>query len=362
MAKIQVLIVDDSALMRTVLSDIINQSPDMEVIGRARNGQDALDQLAKIKPDVVTMDVEMPGMDGLTALSLIMKQCPVPVIMVSSLTKRGTEQTMKALQLGAVDFIAKPSGQLSLDVKIIGEDLKRKIIIAAGARKKLQNLYRSAGISMPSASVPIHITKKVINKTASLKKLVVIGTSTGGPKALHQVIPGISSQLDAGVLVVQHMPAGFTKSLAERLDAISSLKVKEAEDGEKICPGCVYLAPGDYHLATVRQTQQGQNILLVSLNKQPPRAGHRPSVDVMLESAVQNFWAPMVCVIMTGMGSDGAAGLALIKEQGGITIVEDQSTCIVYGMPKSAVETGKVDRIVPLNNIGAEINKALQSL
>lgn len=362
MGKIRVLVVDDSALMRTVISDIINESPDMEVVGRARNGQDAVLQLLRLKPDVITMDVEMPGMDGLTALERIMKEAPLPVIMLSSLTKQGTEQTLKALQLGAVDFVAKPSGQVSLDIKIIGDELKRKILIAAGARKKLQNLYRSAEIRKTATPIQSHVKKKSLDTTASLKKLVLIGTSTGGPKALHQVIPSLAGDLGAGILVVQHMPPGFTKSLAERLDGISSLNVKEAEDGEKVCPGCVYIAPGDHHLTVARQTHQGQNALFVNLNQQAARSGHRPSVDVMLESVAQSFWAPVVCVIMTGMGSDGAAGLARLKEHGAVTIAEDQSTCIVYGMPKAAVETGKVDMIIPLNSIGAEIAKAVKSL
>lgn len=362
MAKIRVLVVDDSALMRTVISDIINESPEMEVVGRARDGQDAVLQVARIKPDVVTLDVEMPVMDGLTALEHIMKESPLPVIMLSSLTKKGTEQTLRALQNGAVDFIAKPSSQNPRDMKNIADELKRKIQIAAGARKKLQNLYRGVEISKNATPVQINLKKKTLNTTEPLKKLVLIGTSTGGPKALHQVIPGLASNLGAGVLVVQHMPSGFTRSLAERLDGISSLYVKEAEDGEKVCPGCVYIAPGDHHLTVVRQVNKGQDALYISLNQQAPRAGHRPSVDVMLESAAQSFWAPAVCVIMTGMGSDGAAGLARIKERGGITIAEDQSTCIVYGMPKAAAETGKVDRIVPLNAIGAEITKAVNSL
>lgn len=357
MPKIKVLVVDDSAFMRKVITDIINESPEMEVVGRARDGKEALEQVMALKPDVLTMDVEMPGMDGLAALQQIMREHPVPVVMVSSLTRQGTEQTMKALQLGAVEFISKPSGQISLDMKEVGEDLKRKILVAAGTRKKLQNLYRSAE-AIPT-SVAKSSDKKGVDTTAILNKLVLIGTSTGGPKALHQVIPTFPGSLGAAVLVVQHMPSGFTKSLAERLDGVSRIKVKEAENGERVLPGCVYIAPGDYHLTVNLQVSQGIKELRIALNQNAPRGGHRPSVDVMLESVVQSFWSTMVCVIMTGMGSDGAAGLALVKERGGRTIAEDQSTCIVYGMPKAAVETGKVDKVVPLPNIGAEIIKFL---
>jgi len=307
----------------------------------------------------VTMDVEMPAMDGLTALEQIMKTNPVPVIMVSSLTKQGTEQTLKALQLGAVDFVAKPTVRVPHNMTEFGEELKRKILVAAGARKKLQNLYRSADLK--STFQKTQVDKKVLDLTAALNKLVLIGTSTGGPKALHRVIPNLPGNLGAGVLVVQHMPAGFTRSLAERLDGVSQLRVKEAEHGEKVLPGCVYIAPGNFHMAVNAQITQGGRSLHLALNQDPPRSGHRPSVDVMLESAVEQFWSRMVCVIMTGMGSDGAKGLAMVKDRGGKTVAEDQSTCIVYGMPKAAVETGKVDRVVPLPEISAEIIRLLQA-
>lgn len=359
MSKIRVLVVDDSAFMCRVISDAINQLPGMEVVGRAGNGREALAQITSLRPDVVTMDVEMPTMDGLMALEQIMKANPVPVIMVSSLTRQGTEQTVKALQLGAVDFVAKPTARVPHNMTEFSEELKIKILAAAGARKKLQNLYRCTDLKSIIWKTPAD--KKALDLTAALNKLVLIGTSTGGPKALHQVIPNLPGNLGAGVLIVQHMPAGFTKSLAERLDGISRLRVKEAEHGERVLPGCVYIAPGDFHMTVNAQTTQGGRSLHLALNQDPPRSGHRPSVDVMLESAAKQFWAKMVCVIMTGMGSDGAKGLAMVKDRGGKTIAEDQSTCIVYGMPKMAVETGKVDRVVPLPEISAEITRLLQS-
>ncbi|NLB88230.1 MAG: chemotaxis-specific protein-glutamate methyltransferase CheB, partial [Syntrophomonadaceae bacterium] len=240
----RVLVVDDSAFMRKVISDIINNDPELEVVGRARDGLDAIKKIKELKPDVVTMDIEMPGMDGLSALAKIMEECPVPIIMLSSLTKSGAEQTVKALSLGAVDFIPKPSGQISLDIDKVKDEIISKIKIVAGTKQKLKNF------NIISQYVEDKATKgnKNIDSRRSLENLVVIGTSTGGPKALHQVIPKLPSSINAAILIVQHMPPGFTRSLAERLDSISQVKVKEAENNELIVPGCAYIAPGDYHL------------------------------------------------------------------------------------------------------------------
>jgi len=353
---IKVLVVDDSAFMRRVLTDIINSDPRLQVLDTARNGQDALDKIASLNPDVVTMDIEMPAMDGLTALEILMSRNPVPVIMLSSLTQAGAEQTIKALQIGAVDFVAKPSGQISLDIENLRDEIIRKIIVAAGTRKKMQNLstipdFISSGRSIPSS--------KKLNNDKQLNKLIVIGTSTGGPKALNQVLPRLPANLDAAVLVVQHMPAGFTKSLAERLNHISMIKVKEAEDGEQIIPGCAYIAPGDYHLKVSGQPNKNMQKLLVKLNQEPPREGHRPSVDEMFASVAEQFWGSIVGVIMTGMGHDGTAGLKYIKNKAATTIAEHKSSCVVYGMPKSAIESGNVDRIVPLQEIADEVLKVL---
>lgn len=353
MTLIRVLVVDDSAFMRKVITDIVNTDPELEVVGKAKNGEDALQKVKELHPDVITMDVEMPGMDGLAALDQIMKVHPVPVIMLSSLTKHGAEQTVKALQLGAVDFIPKPSGQISLDIETVRDDIVRKVKIAAGTKKKLTNFIGKEAYT-PLRAVSI---QKSIDQSSPLDKVVLIGTSTGGPKALHEVVPRFPAQMNAAVLIVQHMPPGFTRSLAERLDTMSPLRVKEAEQGEKILPGCVYIAPGDYHL-TVRRTG-GNKELYVNLTQDPPRGGHRPSVNTMLESVAAQFWGQMVCVIMTGMGSDGSQSLDLVKNKGGRIIAEHQSTCIVYGMPKAAVETGTVDRIVPLQEISSEVIRLL---
>lgn len=353
MASIRVLVVDDSAFMRKVISDIVNQDPHLEVVGTARDGQDALQKIQGLKPDVVTMDVEMPRMDGLAALEQLMKTNPVLVIMISSLTKQGAELTFKALQLGAVDFIAKPSGQISLDIDKVRDEIINKIKIAAGTKQKLAK-FKYQEVVKPARPV----IRKKLDTSSELQNLILIGTSTGGPKALHEVIPRLPADTNAGILIVQHMPPGFTRSLAERLDSMSQIVVKEAEHGDRIVPGCAYIAPGDYHL-TVNRPANGRYELFINLTKDPPQGGHRPSVDIMLESVAQHFWANMVCVIMTGMGHDGSRGVKMIKERGGKVIAEHQSTCIVYGMPKAAVETGCVDKVVMLQDISREIIRFL---
>ncbi|QGT99187.1 Chemotaxis response regulator protein-glutamate methylesterase CheB [Candidatus Syntrophocurvum alkaliphilum] len=352
MNKIKVLVVDDSAFMRKVISDIINSYPDMEVIEKARDGNDALQKIETFSPDVVTMDVEMPKLDGLSALKNIMDTNPVPVIMLSSLTQNGAEQTVKALQFGAVDFIPKPSGSISLDIEKVKDDIISKIRIAAGAKRKLQNLNINHDLN---SIVKIKPPTKKIDYKKQLKKLIVMGTSTGGPKALHEVLPKIPVNIDAAILIVQHMPPGFTKSLADRLDILSQIKVKEAEHGEKVIPGCAYITPGNYHLNVESIYNQIKKDLIINLNQNNPIKGHRPSVDEMLLSVTKHFWSDIICVIMTGMGSDGSKNLHLIKQKGGKVIAEHQSTCIVYGMPKAAIQTGNVDSIVPLEDITKEI-------
>lgn len=355
MANIRVLIVDDSAFMRKVVSDILSAEPGIEVVGKARDGQDALAKIAELRPDVVTMDVEMPVMDGITALDRIMRTSPLPVIMLSSLTSKGAELTMRALELGAVDFIPKPSGQISLDLGTSKDDIVNKVKIAAGTRSHLRALP-SSSIFKPEPPRPAAAPAAV---GRALNKLVLIGTSTGGPKALHEVIPKLPGNLDAAVLIVQHMPPGFTRSLAERLDQISAIRVKEAEQGERILPGWAYVAPGDHHMKVVPGPDRIRRELYIKLDQSEPRHGCRPAVDPMLESVAEHFWSEMVCVIMTGMGHDGAAGMLKVRAKKAKTIAEHQSTCVVYGMPKTAVETGQVDRIVPLQSISNTIMQLL---
>lgn len=356
---IRVLVVDDSALMRKVISDILSKEPDIEVIGSARNGKEALEKISLLNPDVITLDVEMPIMDGITALKSIMKENPRPVIMLSSLTQEGAQLTLRALQEGAIDFVPKPSGTISLDINKVAAEIVQKVRVASQAVLKRPISGREF---RPSPVYKTDALSKMSRPMGGLDGLVLIGTSTGGPKALHEVIPRLPGDLRAAVLLVQHMPPGFTKSLAERLDQVSPLKVKEAEDGEEVLSGTVYIAPGDYHMLFACRKEEGKNRMFVELSKSEAVNGHRPAVDPMFMSAVECFASHhMVGVIMTGMGSDGARGLALVKERGGRTIAEDQSTCVVFGMPKSAIATGKVDKVVPLPRIADEIVSMLRN-
>lgn len=325
----------------------------MRVVGTARNGEDAIAKIPQLKPDVVTLDLEMPVMDGISTLQRIM-EWKLPVIMLSSLTQAGADLTVRALQLGAVDFVPKPSGTISLDIANVADDIVSKIRIAARTQPQL----KGTAISRPLPRVGLE--KKTLRTTPGRPtgptKLVLIGTSTGGPRALQKVLSSLPGDLEAGILVVQHMPSGFTRSLAERLDSFCALRVKEAEHGEPICEGTAYIAPGGCHLQVMRSQEQ----LLVNLSNHVLDSRYCPSVDVMLESAAREFRGTAVVVILTGMGKDGSRGLIKIKEKGARVIAEDASTCVVFGMPRTAIETGCVDKIVALPDIAGEIEKMLK--
>ena len=379
---IRVLIADDSAFMRKVLSDLFKSQSDFEVVGTAVNGQDAIEKVKKFQPDVLTLDVIMPVMDGLNALAVIMEQCPLPVVMVSSTTQKGTNETIRALALGAVDFVSKAGGAIS-KIDTIKDEILVKCRLAAktharrnfAAAKPLVynpkpatvepttrriDVKRRTGLVLgqkpiinrtPSTTAPV---KKIIPGTG--KKIVTIGTSTGGPQALQAVITRLPKNLPCGVVVVQHMPAGFTKSLAERLNSISEIAVKEAEHDEIIRPGQVYIAPGDYHLRIVPAIGGERKIAL----SQEPRVGNlRPTVNYMFDSASQ-FGRDLVSVIMTGMGSDGCEGMKKVKATGGYSIAQDEDSCVVYGMPKAVVDAGLADEIRPLNKIAEAIVDAVR--
>ena len=344
---IKILIVDDSAFMRKLLSDLFSSEPDFVVIDTARNGQDAVDKVKRLKPDLITMDVEMPIMDGLTALEMIMKDTPTPVVMISSLTKDGAATTMYALELGAVDFVAKSAGVIS-SIADIGKEILAKGRVAVGA--KVPKFYGKT-VKAPAMNNPLFKCTTEAND----ERIVAIGTSTGGPRALQEIIPKFPGNLPCGVVIVQHMPPGFTKSLSERLNSLSSLTVKEAEHNDVIRPGLVLIAPGDYHMTIEREG----NKKIIKLNQDLPIGGHRPAVDPMMESVARVYGQRAVGVILTGMGRDGAKGVQAIKQQQGFTIAEDQSTAVVFGMPKAAIELGVVDKIAPLSTIAAEIVKAI---
>lgn len=349
---VRVLVVDDSAFMRKMISDLLGEDPRIEVVATARNGKDALEKIQQLQPDVVTLDVEMPIMNGLDALKQIMQTIPKPVIMVSSTTKEGAENTVLAMSYGAVDFIAKPSGAISLDLHKVREELIEKVVLASSV--KLAKLLPAPIREVKSQSQPVQHQEKAYRKKLQHKKVIAIGTSTGGPKALQQVITKLPENLNAPVLIVQHMPPGFTKSLATRLDSLSKISVKEAEDGEIIKKGVAYIAPGGYHL----KIRSIGTTLAIQLDQSPPENGHRPSVDTMLTSLASISNYSVIAVIMTGMGSDGSKGLVTLKHTGDVVaIAEAEDSSVVFGMPRAAIKTNKVDEVVHLNDIAASIEK-----
>ncbi len=378
MTQISVLVADDSAFMRKVVSDMIASDPEIVVAGTARDGSDCIQKARSMRPDVITLDVEMPVMDGLAALPILVSELGIPVVMLSSLTQAGADVTMRALGLGAVDFVPKPSGAISLDIGVVRDELISKIraaaAISAGRVRALARDFKMPGHAPGSGSaaglgtVPGPISgpgpvSTLRARTAAgsdstgtrARSVVVIGTSTGGPRALTQVVPWLPPNLPAGVLIVQHMPTGFTKSLADRLNDMSKIRVSEAQGGETIVEGEALVAAGGRHMVV-----RSDGTLI--LDDSPPMHGVRPAVDMTMNSAVDLFGRRMVGVIMTGMGSDGADSMARVKRAGGKTIAEHESTCVVYGMPKSVVDKGVADKVTPLPKIADEIVNAVLSL
>ncbi len=364
MKRISVLIVDDSAFMRKLIADFLSKDPRLLVVGTARNGEEGLKKIKELNPDVVTMDVEMPVLNGLEALKMIMKIQPVPVVMLSSTTKEGAENTIAAMEYGAVDFISKPSGAISLDLHKIIAELAEKVISASNANIKCLGNDSLDGKNYTKHQQDyskIELNKSIIqsNENAFSKgvhssRIICIGTSTGGPRALQKVLADLPGNLNAPILIVQHMPAGFTKSLASRLNGLSELTVKEAEEGDILKNGTAYIAPGGFHLKVVRIGRD----LVLHLDESPPKNGHRPSVDVMFESIGELRNVRKIAVIMTGMGADGRDGLAFIKENGEVkAIAESKETSIVYGMPRAAIEAGLVDEVQNVERIAESILK-----
>jgi len=345
---VKVLIVDDSAFMRNTISSMIAADPDLEVVGIARDGIEAIDKVASLKPDIVTLDVEMPRMDGIEALKHIMSKTPVPVLMVSSLTTDGAEVTLDALDMGAVDFIPKNLSDLSINIVKIKDILldKLKTIGRKGLvrRKKLVN---AKPLIMPTP-----IQYKSHRKTG----IVAIGSSTGGPKALQMVISIIPKDFPVPILIAQHMPPAFTGPFAERLNQISALEVKEAEDGEPINKGMVYIAPGGKHMGIKRKKITESSIAISSDNG---KYIYKPSADYLMLSITEAFSGQVLGVILTGLGNDGTEGMKEIKNKGGRTIAESEESCVVYGMPKSVVEAGVADKIVKIDEIAGEIINAV---
>lgn len=350
--KISVLVVDDSAFMRKAMKRMLRSDPMIRVCSEASTGLEALDKIKRLRPDVVTLDVKMPGMDGLQTLDRIMKECPVPVLMVSSLTSEGGEITLRALEIGAVDFIDKSSCHTTMDIIEIAESLIQKIKMIARVDIRKVMGTKSTSMPKPSLAAPSPAIEQP-PKDENPSFIVAIGTSTGGPIALESVLPYIPGDYPGAVLVVQHMPVGFTSSLAQRMNQKCQLEVKEAEEDDIILPRRVYIAPGGYHL----KLQNSFDKFYIALSKDPADAPHRPSVDVMMNSVAQVWPGIMLGVIMTGMGNDGSQGIQAIKRKGGMIIAQNEETCVVFGMPRAAQNTGCVDRMLPLDRIASEINR-----
>ena len=343
-SKMKVLVAEDSALMRRILVDILEGEDFIDTVDIARNGKDCIEKAISLKPDIITLDIEMPIMDGISALKELIKIKPLPIIiMLSSFTTEGAETTIEALELGAADFITKPKG---LFVQENINNLKRDLVGKIRNLIKSDYIYKPVAVPMPSDN--IKIPRKTYLDKGDIKYIIGIGTSTGGPRALQEVITKMPENLPAAVFVVQHMPPVFTKSLADRLNALSMVTVKEAENRERVKANCVYIAPGDYHMAVV---DSGKGYYEILLNQSSLVNGHRPSVDVMLDSLSKLKGEDIIAVIMTGMGSDGARGVKKVKNTGGITIAQNEETCVVYGMPKAAIATNAIDAIVPLKDI-----------
>lgn len=336
--KVRVLIVDDSALMRRFLADLIGQDGNIEIVGTARTGIEALEKVRTLNPDVVTMDIEMPEMDGLTALHHIMNENPLPVVMLSANGQREANITVKALRMGAVDFISKTSGSISLDIGQARNEIVSKIKNAAEAK-----VIAGRSISGPL----IYNGTKVKHK----EHLILIGASTGGPRALMEILSAFPGNLPAGVLIVQHMPEGFTHSFARHLDAVSSLEVREAKEGDEVVTGVALVSPGNKHIVVEGKT--------IRLNDGEKVHHVRPSVDVLMKSVAPQYGPRALGIILTGMGNDGAEGLNEIKKHGGKTIAQDKESSVVYGMPKAAVDRGAVDHVAPLSRIPGLIIEAI---
>jgi len=347
MKKTRVLVVDDSALVRKLLSEIINAQRDMEAVGAAPDPLMARDMIRALDPDVLTLDVEMPHMDGIDFLERLMRLHPMPVVMVSTLTARGSEVTLRALELGAVDYVSKPRLGIAGGLQEYAAEITGKIRTAVLARP------RRAGVS-PVSPVPL---PPLGNRILSTEKLIVIGASTGGTEAIKDVLVQLPPDAP-GVLVTQHMPETFTKSFAARLDSLCKIAVKEAEHGERVLPGHAYIAPGHSHLLLKRS---GANYV-TELSQAPPVNRHRPSVDVLFESAARSGGRNVTGVILTGMGKDGAVGMKALKDAGAYNIAQDEASCVVFGMPKEAIAQGGTDEVLPLPAIAAGVLRHLATL
>jgi two-component system, chemotaxis family, protein-glutamate methylesterase/glutaminase len=350
---IKVIVVDDSAFMRKSISIMLEGDKSIKVIATAKDGEEGYNLVKKLQPDLVTMDIEMPKMDGLTALQKIMKDYPTPVIMVSSLTTEGAESTIKALEYGAVDFIPKELSYINVNIIKIKEELIRKVKEIVKQNSLKERLIRLRKLTSRRSGEVEVTSAKLLPKIGY--RAIALGISTGGPLSLQKIIPQLSKNINCPIFIVQHMPPKFTKSLSERLNSLSELEVKEAENNEVIRNGVVYIAPGGLHM-TIDKNNLGT--FFVSVSNEPSSYLHRPSVDVMIDSVILNFGKKILGVIMTGMGKDGLEGIRKLKQIGGYCLAQDEESSVVYGMPKAIAEAGLADVVAPLDEISEIINKA----
>ncbi|HTF94974.1 MAG TPA: chemotaxis response regulator protein-glutamate methylesterase [Cellvibrio sp.] len=347
---IKVLVVDDSALVRSLLAEIIRDTPDMALVGAAPDAYVARDMVNQLVPDVITLDIEMPRMDGLAFLEKLMAARPTPVVMISTLTEEGADATLRALELGAVDFIPKPKLGVTSGIREYADTILEKIRAAAGVQVK----------PLVKKNRPVINQEQKLQATSNLQsteKIIAIGASTGGTEAIKELLMQLPAAVP-GIVMTQHMPPGFTRTYAERLNKTTRLHVIEAKGGERILPGHAFLAPGGYHLVVVRSGADYR----VKLSDAEPVHRHRPAVDVMMESVARAGGKNVIGVLLTGMGKDGAQGMLDIRNQGGYTLAQDEASCVVYGMPKEAVMAGGVDQVVALDKMGAVLLEKIKAL
>ncbi|MGA1823616.1 MAG: protein-glutamate methylesterase/protein-glutamine glutaminase [bacterium] len=367
--QLKVLVVDDTVLFRKIVSDVISSLPNAELVGTASNGSIAMRRLQELCPDIMILDIEMPGMNGIQVLEAIKNQSlDVGVIMLSSLTVKGGDMTVKALQLGAFDFITKPTGTSIEDSRTRIRSALEPMLSAYGRQREIQLILKgkhapthTPQILRPQspAADPLSVTQRMMKIAQNSKsELVLIGISTGGPNALSEMLPKLPGDINVPLLIVQHMPPTFTQSLAKSLDAKCAIHVKEAEDNEKVLPNTAYIAPGGTQMKLI--LHNGQKTIRIT--DDPPENNCKPAVDYLFRSAAHNFPGKTTAVIMTGMGRDGTLGLQLIKRNGSVSIAQDESSCIVFGMPKEAIQAGVVDIIAPLDRIADEIIKTVRRI
>jgi two-component system chemotaxis response regulator CheB len=371
--NIRVLIVDDSALMRNLVGKIFEGADDMDVVAKAMNGRIALDKVSKAEPDVIVLDLEMPEMNGIEFLKERKKRnIDIPVVILSSLAKKGARITMEALDLGASDFILKPSGSVSTDIHQVGEKLldtvrvygknykqKRRPEIVTEEEQEEPKAIKKDFQPSEKVDLPNVLAKKTVPKKRAVSaelEIVAIGISTGGPNALRKMFMNLDKDLPLPVVVVQHMPAGFTVEFAKSLNKVCPLEVKEAKDGDRIQKGQILIAPGDYHMEVEKRGGAG----VVRVFSGDPVNGHRPSVDVLFHSVAKQYSDRAMAIIMTGMGKDGVKGIGAIKSLGGVTLGQDKESCVVFGMPKVAIESGFIQYIVPLDDMAETVSRLIK--